>query len=70
MPELRVVIRETYERLFPEAEIQEAETAAMPSDAGDEEERIPPAKKLNYGEQVSKMFDDALKNSLVVKKVC
>lgn len=78
MPELREVIRNTYERLFPEEEaaLETSEPDQPPEADGDSEsdtdtehDENPPRKKQNYGEQVSKIFDEALKNSGTIAKV-
>jgi len=83
MPQLRVAIRNTYERLFPEVEQRQPEqnqesqvTIQSDSDSEEEEEEEDdpaeetrqPARKLNYGEQVSKMFDDALNSTAVANQ--
>jgi hypothetical protein len=87
MPALRVAIRNTYERLFPDTELEPpAVQHQMPepsldrpipaSDTEDEDcpaepeqPHLPPAKKLNYGEQVAKLFDQALKSKAVTNQV-
>jgi hypothetical protein len=80
MPQLRIAIRETYERLFPEVEQRRPErnqeqqvTLHSVSDSEEEdnpaeETRQPPARKLNYGEQVSKMFEEALNDTEVTNQ--
>lgn len=74
MPALRVAIRETYERLFrdpPTVREDPEEAAAVLETVEDEEDspaEEPPVKKLNYGQQVSKLFDDALNASSAVSR--
>ncbi len=78
MPQLRIAIRKTYERLFPEVEQPERNQEQQVnlhsvSDSEEEDDpavetRQPPARKLNYGEQVSKMFDEALNDTVVANQ--
>jgi hypothetical protein len=72
MPALRVTIRETYERLFrdpPEASEQtRAQEVAVESSDEDDPVEQPPAKKLSYGQQLSKLFDEALNASNAVPR--
>ena len=73
MPALRVTIRETYERLFrdpPEASEQTRaqEVAVESSEDEDDPAEQPPAKKLTYGQQLSKLFDEALNASNAVPR--
>ncbi len=62
-PALRVTIRETYERLFrdpPEAteQTRAQEVEVESSEDEDDPAEQPPAKKLSYGQQLSKLFDE------------
>jgi len=75
MPSLREAVRKTYERLFPEepSGTQEQEAVinvpvASDSDE-DEQDQQPQAKKCNYAEHVSKLFDEALNTPAIVSTV-
>jgi hypothetical protein len=75
MPALRVAIRKTYERLFPDVELlqhtREPENTILSSDSEDEDRPAerPTDKTVNYGDQVSQLFDQALNDSVVASEV-